>query len=267
MQYVTGYILDNQIDVLLHTDGLERRFEKVYERPIKLYKEFDNVFTKVVKNQDQKKQFVNDASCELQISNEEDELVLTKVGAVQDDGSSTATKGHIKFTLSESDMLKLDQIFYHGVLKFTGNDSTVSVLYAETRYDAKLKFEVVQGTSPEFTASQVITSFNVINDEFSSSSVAAQPNRNSNDALHTAVYYLSNFTGGIKIMGTMTDGASYGTDAQQDEFFQIDRQDYTEETGRKYVNFTGVFKRVAFVITQTDSSTVLSGVDKILYRS
>ena len=40
MQYVTGYILDNQIDVLLHTDGLERRFEKVYERPIKLYKEF-----------------------------------------------------------------------------------------------------------------------------------------------------------------------------------------------------------------------------------
>ena len=57
MQYVTGYILDNQIDVLLHTDGVERRFEKVYERPIKLYKEFDNVFTIVVKNQDQKKQF------------------------------------------------------------------------------------------------------------------------------------------------------------------------------------------------------------------
>ena len=53
MQYVTGYILDNQIDVLLHTDGVERRFEKVYERPIKLYKEFDNVFTIVVKNQDQ----------------------------------------------------------------------------------------------------------------------------------------------------------------------------------------------------------------------
>ena len=103
--------------------------------------------------------------------------------------------------------------------------------------------------------------------EFSSSSVDAQPNKNSNEALHTAVYYLSNFTGGIKIMGTMTDGASYGTDAQQDEFFQIDRQDYTEETGRKYVNFTGVFKRVAFVITQTDSSTVLSGIDKILYRS
>ena len=143
----------------------------------------------------------------------------------------------------------------------------MSILYADTRYDAKLNFEVVQGTSPEFIASQLITSFTVINDEFSSSSVDAQPNRNSNDALHTAVYYLSNFTGGIKIMGTMTDGASYGTDAQQDEFFQIDRQDYTEETGRKYVNFTGVFKRVAFVITQTDSSTVLSGVDKILYRS
>ena len=56
MQYVTGYILPNELDVLLHTDGTERRFEKVYERPIKLYKEFDNSFTIVVKNQDQKKQ-------------------------------------------------------------------------------------------------------------------------------------------------------------------------------------------------------------------
>jgi hypothetical protein len=107
MQYVTGYILPNELDVLLHTDGTERRFEKVYERPIKLYKEFNNSFTIVVKNQDQKKQFVNDASCELQISNEDDQLVITKTGVVQDDGSSTATKGHIKFTLSESDMLKL----------------------------------------------------------------------------------------------------------------------------------------------------------------
>ena len=62
MQYITGYILNNELDVQLHTDGLERRYEKVYERPIKLYKEFDNSFTIVVKNQDQKKQFVNDAT-------------------------------------------------------------------------------------------------------------------------------------------------------------------------------------------------------------
>ena len=59
MQYITGYILNNELDVQMHTDGLERRYEKVYERPIKLYKEFDNSFTIVVKNQDQKKQFVN----------------------------------------------------------------------------------------------------------------------------------------------------------------------------------------------------------------
>ena len=158
MQYVTGYILPNELDVLLHTDGTERRFEKVYERPIKLYKEFNNSFTIVVKNQDQKKQFVNDSSCELQISNEDDQLVITKTGVVQDDGSSTATKGHIKFTLSESDMLKLDQTFYHGVLKFTGNDSTVSILYADTKFDAKINFEVVQGTSPEFKASTQLLS-------------------------------------------------------------------------------------------------------------
>jgi hypothetical protein len=71
----------------------------------------------------------------------------------------------------------------------------------------------------------------------------------------------------------MTAGASYATDAQQSEFFIIDSQEYAEETGRRYVNFTGVFKRVAFAAHHSDStgapdsSTVLSGLDKILYRS
>ena len=255
MQYITGYNLTNQLDVQLQTSGTERRYEKVYERPIKLYKEFDNKFTVVVKNQDQKKQFVDGTSCDLQISDENGSLVLTKVGTVLDDGSTTTTKGHIEFTLTESDMLKLDQIFYHGVLKFTDTDSTVKILYADTRYDAAIQFEVVGDTSPEFI------------DEHSSSSVDAKPNRNSNSALHTAVYYLTNFTGSIKIMGTMTDGASYGTEVQQADFYQIDRQEYSAATGRYPVNFTGIHKRVAFVVTQDDSSTVLAGLDKILYRS
>ena len=60
MQYITGYNLTNQLDVQLQTSGTERRYEKVYERTIKLYKEFDNKFTVVVKNQDQKKQSLND---------------------------------------------------------------------------------------------------------------------------------------------------------------------------------------------------------------
>ena len=98
MQYVTGYILDNQIDVLLHTDGLERRFEKVYERSIKLYKEFDNVFTIVVKNQDQKKQFVNGTECELQISDKNNDLVKTYVERIYDqiEGLDSTLKKNIK---------------------------------------------------------------------------------------------------------------------------------------------------------------------------
>jgi hypothetical protein len=68
-------------------------------------------------------------------------------------------------------------------------------------------------------------------------------------------------------MATMSAGGSYGTDDSKDEFFQVDRQDYTEQSGVKYINFTGVFERVAFVAQSTDSSTVLLGLDKILYRS
>ena len=273
MQYHVGYKLTNELDVFTHTSGLERRYEKVYERSIKLFKEFDNSFTVVVKNQDQKKQFVNGTSCTLQISDQNGQLVTEKVGTVLDDGSTITTKGHISFTITESDMLKLDQKFYHGVLRFTDTDSTVKVLYADTRYDAAIQFEVVGDTSPEFTASQLLTSFTLLDGEFISSSVDAQPNRNSNAALHTAVYYLTNFSGTIKIFGTMSEGASYATDSQQSEFYLINKTEFSETSGRAYVNFTGVHKRVAFVAhhsdssTAPDSSTVLSGLDKILYRS
>ena len=273
MQYYSGYKLPNELDVFDHTSGLERRYEKVYERSIKLFKEFDNTFTIVIKNQDQKKQFVNGTSCNLQISDESGTLILEKVGTVADDGSTVSTKGHITFTLTESDMLKLDQIFYHGVLRFTDTDSTVKILYADTRYNAAIQFEVVGDTSPEFKASQLITQFSLLGDQFVSSTVDAQPNRNSNSALHTAVYYLTNFSGTIKIFGSMTDGASYATESQQDDFYLINSTDFSETTGREYVNFTGVHKCVAFVAhhsdssTAPDSSTVLSGLDKILYRS
>ena len=84
----------------------------MYERSIKLYKEFDNTFTVVVKNQDQKKQFVNETSCMLQISDQDGTLIVEKDGTITDDGSTAATKGHITFTITESDMLKLNQIFY-----------------------------------------------------------------------------------------------------------------------------------------------------------
>lgn len=292
MQYHSGYKLTNELDVFTHTSGLERRYEKVYERSIKLFKEFNNTFTIVVKNQDQKKQFVDGTSCTLQISDQHGDLVVEKVGTVLDDGSSLSTKGHISFTITESDMLKLDQIFYHGVLRFTDTDSTVKVLYADTRYNAAIQFEVVGDTSPEFTASQEITEFTTLNDEHISTTVNAHPNRNSNSALHTAAYYLSGFSGTIKVYGTMQEGASYATDAQQTEFYEITSTDITAFTGIKYVTWTGIHQKVVFVANdfelvrsdttyksadttsytadnsdRADSSTVLQGLDKILYRS
>ena len=95
MQYHSGYKLTNELDVFTHASGLERRYEKVYERSIKLFKEFDNTFIIVVKNQDQKKQFVNGASCTLQISDQNGDLIVEKIGTVLDDGSTITTKGTV----------------------------------------------------------------------------------------------------------------------------------------------------------------------------
>ena len=267
MQYNIGYQLPNLVDVFLHTQGVYRRYEKVYERSIKLYKEVDNVFTLVVRNQDQKAQFVDGSTTVLQISDSNNQLKLTKTGTVVDDGSSTATKGHIKFTITESDMLSLAKGFYHGAIKYTGSDSVTSLLYADTRYDAAVKFEVMGNTFPELTNSIEISSFSLIGDEWVSTSVDARPNQNSNSALHTVAYYLTNFSGSIKIYGTMNSNSSYATEAEQSDFYLIDTQYYDAESNNKYVNFTGVHQKIAIVVQASDSSTVLAGLDKVLYRS
>jgi hypothetical protein len=267
MQYNIGYKLPNLIDVFLHTEGTYRRYEKVYERSIKLYKEVDNTFTLVVRNQDQKAQFVNNTTTVLQISDSDNNLKLTKVGTVLDDGSSTATKGHIKFTITESDMLSLDKGYYHGAIKHTGSDSVTSLIYADTRYDAAVRFEVVGETFPELTDSIELKSFSFIDDEWVSSSVDSKPNKNSNTALHTVAYYLTSFTGSIKVYGTLNTNSSYATQAQQSDFYLIDTKSYDDVSGIKYVNFNGVHQRISIVAQASDSSTVLTGLDKVLYRS
>jgi len=65
----------------------------------------------------------------------------------------------------------------------------------------------------------------------------------------------------------MTDGASYATDSQQVEFYLIDTKSYSEQSDTQYVNFTGIHKRIAIVAQANDSSSVLTGLDKVLYRS
>lgn len=267
MQYNIGYKLNNLLDVFIHTQGTVRRYEKVYERTIKLFKEVDNVFTLVVRNQDQKAQFVDGSTTVLQISDTANNLKLTKLGTVIDDGSSTSTKGHIKFTITESDMLSLSKGYYHGAITHTGSDSVTSLLYADTRYDAAVRFEVVGDIFPELTDSIEITSFSLVDDEWVSSSVSANPNSNSNSALHTVAYYLTDFTGSIKIYGTLNANSSYATQSEQSEFYLIDSKNYTNQSNNQYVNFTGIHQRIAIVAQASDSSTVLTGLDKVLYRS
>jgi hypothetical protein len=256
--------------VYIHTSGTVRRYEKVYERSIKLYKEVDNTFTLVVRNQDQKAQFVDGTTTVLQISDTNNSLKLTKVGTVVDDGSSTSTKGHIKFTITESDMLSLPVGYYHGAIKHTDTSSTTQIVYADTRYDAAVRFEVVAETFPELKASTEISSFTYsATSGHISSTVTANPNQNSNTALHTVAVYTDGFTGELHVYGTMEPNMSFSTDSHRSNFYKITTQSYSSATGVKYFNFTGVHTSVAFVFAQDagDSSTVLGGIDKILYRS
>lgn len=88
-------------------------------------------------------------------------------------------------------------------------------------------------------------------------SVQAYPHLNENKALHTAQVYFTNFTGTLKIEGSMAAISELDTD----EWFDITTKTYTGQSDNVYINWNGVYSHIRF------SKTVTSGtLDKILYR-
>jgi hypothetical protein len=266
MQTVSRYLLDQL--VIAYINGYHGRNSKVYDRRLTLHRGVNNPITFTFKNEDQKAQDITAKTYEFNmIDTESKKAVLTKTLTILDDGSTISTKGDANCTITEGDLLPLDAKFYNFSVKEVKTDGSREVTYADTGYAAAGTIEILDGAYPEFVASTEITSFTSAQGPLAntSGSIDARPGINNNKALHTIAVYTKNFSGSMRVQGTMssTPGSSDWFDITMDGETGATNT-FTNSTTVSTFNFTGVFHNIRFTWDNDAGNTGL--IDKILYR-
>ena len=266
MQTVSRYLISNS--VIAFVSGYHGRNSKVYDRRITLHRGVSTPITFTFKNEDQKAQDVTSKTYEFNmIDTESKKSVLTRNLTILDDGSTQASKGTASLTITEGDLLGLDAKFYNFAVREVKSDNSREVTYSDTGYNAAGSLEVIDGAYPEALDSTRISTFTGTGGplEFTSGAIDGKPGINNNKALHTIAVYTTNFSGALKVQGTMASSPS------DSDFFDITMDSESDATisdltssGISYYNFFGVYHSVRF---SWDNATDNTGkIDKILYR-
>jgi hypothetical protein len=232
----------------------------VYDRRLTLHRGVSNPISFTFKNEDQKAQNITSKTYEFTVIDTESKVsVLTKTLTILDDGSTVSTKGDASCTITEGDLLELDAKFYNFSVKEVKSDGSREVTYANTGYAAAGTIELLDGAYPEFTDSTSVSAFTLSGDTFTSSAIDGKPGINNNQALHTIAIYPNNFSGTLKVEGTMVS-----TSPTDNDYFTITTSTLSSASSVSSLNFTGVFQNVRFVADRTSGTT--GRIDKILYR-
>ena len=258
MQTVSRYLLSQL--VIAYVSGYHGRNSKVYDRRLTLHRGVSNPISFTFKNEDQKAQDITSKTYEFNVIDTESKIsVLTKTLTILDDGSTVSTKGDASCTITEGDLLELNAKFYNFSVKEVKSDGSREVTYANTGYAAAGTIELLDGAYPEFTDSTSVSAFTLSGDTFTSSAIDGKPGINNNQALHTIAIYPNNFSGTLKIEGTMVS-----TSPTDNDYFTITTSTLSSASSVSSLNFTGVFQNVRFVADRTSGTT--GRIDKILYR-
>ena len=230
MQTVSRYLLSQL--VIAYVSGYHGRNSKVYDRRLTLHRGVSNPVNFTFKNEDQKTQDITSKTYEFNmIDTESKKAVLTKTLTILDDGSTVSTKGDASCTITEGDLLPLDSAY------------------------------------PEFVPSTTVSSFTGSGGPlaYTSGSIDARPGINNNKALHTIAVYTKNFSGSLRVQGTMSASPS------NTDYFDITMDGagalvnlFSDSTTVTNFNFTGVYHSVRFSWGNDSGNTGV--IDKILYR-
>jgi len=279
MQKCPIYLYTNLFTVILDLDQNTRTYNIMYQRELKIQKGLQNKIQFQFKNSDQKLLPVSTSTFVFSMFDATNRRQLVEKSIeILDNGATTSTRGLGLLTLSESDTLDLDKGFYKFSIKKLNDVGTYDLAYSNTYYGISGTLELLEDISPVLQSSTEVTSFQPQYNydleaqryEYYSGNLKAQPEYNSNSALHTMAFYLSRYKGQVIVEGTLENSpgsfSNYAT---------LSTKSYTGYTGVDYVNFNGVFSnvRIRYIpsknpITQQNNDTAYAGTfDKLLYRS
>ena len=254
--------------VIAYISGYHGRNSKVYDRRLTLHRGVSNPITFTFKNEDQKAQDITSKTYEFNmIDSESKKAVITKTLTILDDGSTVSTKGDASCTITEGDLLPLDAKFYNFAVREVKSDGSREITYSDTGYAAAGTVELLDGAYPEFLPSTSVSSFTAVGGPLThtSGSIDARPGINNNKALHTIAVYTKNFSGALRVQGTMSATPS------NSDYFDITMEGagstantFSSSTAVTNFNFTGVYHSVRFSWGNDSGNTGV--IDKILYR-
>lgn len=241
-------------------------YRKVYARPMKLYKGMDNEFALKLMNGDQKLlNAVGKTVHWIMLDRDTAELKFTTSKVVEGSDNSLVT---ISISEGQLEPLKSGHYMYSAYL--VDNAGKRTILYGDSQFGASVPVEIVENSFPQIKPSQEVLSSDFItseninyvepDDSLYTSALNAYPDLNSYVALHTAVFYSTEYEGSIEIQVSLENGV---TDIVQ--WSVIDTVPVSTSDVVQYINFEGVFSWIRFRMIPDTGNT--GTIDKILYRS
>lgn len=256
MQLVSRYLVSNKTVVVLDDFvGKPVEYRKLYQRNITVARGIDNTITFEVKNADHKPvSILGVYTPYVEVFTEDDVLLKKYTGTVKE----TATpnyKGQFTINISDGDTLNIDgQYLKYTVYLKRDADQTNMLTYADSQFGIEGTIELTGNAFPGAKDSKLVDTF--VN--YISETVDGEPQINSNEGLHTAVFYTTDYTGDVEIQGTLDDNTT-------NAWFTIDTFSIANATQPVHKNFNGVFSHIRF--KHTPDSGNIGTLDKILVRN
>ncbi len=250
--YTTIGYLYNQIHTVTVGTGPSDRWNLMYyAKNVKLTKGVDNPVKFRIKNQNQKNVNVSSNEFYLYITDAATNAeILNKTLILED-----AANGLVSTVITEEDLLDFGAVRYHYGIKMVSSTGSEQPIYVDDNYSATGVVEIINTAYPNHSSSSELT-VSSYNDGIAYTSTLVVTA--ANNGIHTAAYYLTDFTGSITVQGHLEDSNT----VFESDYIEIVTNEYTNQTGVVYTNFTGLFTGIRFKITKTDGS-----VDKILHKN
>jgi len=175
---------------------------------------------------------------------EQQRMIVQKELEIIDNGVSTSTKGIALLTLSDNDIRGLSSSYYTFGITLADNDGHRLPVYSDTYYGINGTVRLTHDLFPTLKEGYVITNFQRYANEdeyasryeFYSGNLRAFPDLTQTT---TAAMYFDNFSGTVKIQGTLDD--TPGTFAN---YVDLETKTYSNFTGVDYGNAIGSWSNV-----------------------
>ena len=260
----SAYLYPNRQDLYSNLDSVRTGYKKMYARTLRLHKGIDNTFELRLLNNDQKLlNVVGQTLYWILLDKDTSELKHQIQYTVQGGDNSL-----VKLSISESDLDKIPSGKYMYSTYLVAANGTKSILYGDSQFGPTVAVEVVANSFPQVLASQEVSDFftseslnyQLPDTSLYTSALSAYPEKNNNSALHTAVFYSTDFDGTVDVEVTLENAIGDIV-----TWSKLTTQTITSDQSISYINFNGILSFVRFRVRPSISNT--GTVDKILYRS